>query len=195
MDVMPQVIQARYELGGYQQFCGSAEAEARKYRLHIGKSGRKWLVGDVPNSAEAIYVEGGPNSRGFAGRELTFPLVGGGEVKLKGPWHTNCDALLADTGIDVRDKTLSFCVIAKRRVQETIPPSNIYSKTVLLDILYMDKEPVLGPYSRPEIQVMAKAMAVKLGHSIYLHKETHGGGGCGPVDPGDDNRFVPMPEA
>lgn len=162
----------------YHMICASSEAESKKYHMYVGKSGRRWLVADVRNAGEYIYVEGGPNSRGFAGRTLRFELVDGGFVELQGPWCTEPEGLFKDTGIDVRDKFLTFCVIAKRR--RYIDKG---TRLVMVDILYKDDEPQLGPYGRPEIKALAKKFATELGHSVQYHYSTLGGGSTGPVDP------------
>ena len=104
-----------FVVGRQPIICGSAEAESRKYYKYVGKSGKIWLVADQEDAAANIYAEGGPNSDGFGGRTLTFQLVNGSEIKLKGPWHTNAQALFEETGIDVRDRHYTFVVISRRR--------------------------------------------------------------------------------
>ena len=91
--------------------CGSAVAEQNVYWLHVGKNGHRWLVADRPDCGSYVYVEGGPDSDGFGGRTLRFELVTGEVLELKGPWHSNSEALFAATGVDVRDKHLTFGVV------------------------------------------------------------------------------------
>lgn len=84
-----------------------------QYFKYLGKSGRLWLVTAQEDPAASVYVsnvdEGGPDyprERGFGSNLVTFGLVGGGEIKLKGPWHSNPESLFEDTGVDVRKKAL-----------------------------------------------------------------------------------------
>lgn len=179
----------RFVIGEYRQISASGEVAARKFHMVKGKSGKRWLYSAVDQDvASFVYVEGGPGSKGFGGRELRFELVEGGEVLLTGPWHSNADAMFHDTGIDVRDKMFSFCVIAKRRgrikfTRETAWGPREFTRDTLEDVLYRDEAPVLATFERPDIKEMAEWFADVLGHSVYLYKETRGGSSNGPVDP------------
>jgi len=110
----------------YRMQSGRYEAEIRKYKKLIGKSGRIWLVAIQDNPADNIYVSaasaenqpGYKGFRGFAGRTLTFELEDGDILELQGPWATNSDALFKDTGYDIRDKYLTFGVIGLSRKYE-----------------------------------------------------------------------------
>lgn len=153
--------------------CGSAEAESRKYHKYLGKNGRTYLVADQPDAGANVYVEGGPNSDGFGGRTLTFPLVEGGEIKLKGPWHTNSDDLFANTGIDVRDRHYTFVVISRDR------KSGKNYESIMVDVLYRDDEPRLGSFHRGD--ELARQWARELGGPVYLYSQSSGGSSCGQV--------------
>ena len=155
--------------------CGSAEAESRKYHKYVGKSGKVWLVADQPDAAANIYVEGGPNSDGFAGRTLTFPLVDGTEIKLKGPWHANSQLLFQDTGIDVRNRHYTFVVISRDR-----KPGKNY-ESIMVDVLYRDEEPQLGSFHRGD--VLARQWTRELGVPVYCYSQSKGGSSCGQVKP------------
>jgi hypothetical protein len=156
-----------YVIGRQPMRCGSAEAEERRYHKHIGKSGKIWLVADEEGAAAHVYVEGGPNSDGFGGRTLTFPLVDGTEVKLKGPWHANSDAMFADTGIDVRNQHFTSVCIS-----EGVEYGRNY-ETICRGALYRD-ENVLGSFHRPD--EIAREWARKLGHRVYMAAQSDGGG-------------------
>lgn len=195
----------RFVIGEYQQISASGEVAARKFHMVKGKSGMRWLYSAVDQDvASFVYVEGGPGSRGFGSRDIRFELVEGGAVLLTGPWHSNADAMFRDTGIDVRDKMFSFCVIAKRRgrikfIGETAFGPREITRDTLEDVLYMDKAPVLATFERPEIKEMAEWFADMLGHSVYLYKETRGGSSNGSVDPvnlvtGQRHPYVAPPE-
>lgn len=162
-----------YVIGRLPMVCGSAEAESRKYHKYLGKNGRTYLVADQPDAGANVYVEGGPNSDGFGGRTLTFPLVEGGEVKLKGPWHTNSGDLFANTGIDVRDKHYTFVVISRDR------KSGKNYESIMVDVLYRDDEPQLGSFHRGD--VLARQWAKEIGAPVFLYSQSSGGSSCGQV--------------
>jgi hypothetical protein len=155
-------------LRGYRMISGQGEAQSKKYFKHIGKSGKIWLIADQPNSADNIYVEGGPNSRGFGGSTLTFPLVEGGEINLKGPWHSNDSALFNDTGIDISDKHHVMIIIG----EDVKYGKN--NETIVHKVLFKDDEPVLGVFHRGD--VLGREWAQKLGKRVFVVDETTGGG-------------------
>ena len=188
----------QFVIGAYQQISASGEVASRKFHMVKGKSGMRWLYSAVDQDvASFVYVEGKSGSRGFGGRELRFALADGGEVSLTGPWHSNADAMFQDTGVDVRGKMFSFCVIAKRRgrikeVRDTAFGPREFTRDTLEGVLHQDEAPVLATFERPEIKEMAERFADELGHSVYLYKETRGGSSNGPVDPinlATDKRF------
>jgi hypothetical protein len=151
---------------------GQGEAQSRKYHKYIGNGGRIWLVADQENAAANIYVEGGPNSDGFGGATLTFPLVDGSEIKLKGPWHTNSGALYEATGVDVRDKHYTFVVISRRR------ESGEHYEMIMADVLYKDETPMLGPFDRGKS--IARGLLESTGlNSVALYSQSEGGSSCG----------------
>lgn len=155
--------------------CGSAEAESRRYHKHVGKSGKVWLVADQEDVAANVYVEGGPNSDGFGGRTLTFPLVDGTEIKLKGPWHANSEALFADTGVDVRDRVFTFVVISRDR------KSGENYESIMVDVLYKDDAPQLGSFHRGDL--LAREWAKEIDAPVFLYSQSSGGSSCGQVKP------------
>jgi hypothetical protein len=158
-----------------QMISGRGSAESRRYHKYLGRSGKTWLVADQPNAAANIYVEGGPNSDGFGGSTLTFSLVDGGEVKLKGPWHANSDSLFADTDIDVRDRHYTYVVIGRRR------ESGEHYESIIADVLYRDDEPQLGSFHRGD--ELARQWAREIGAQVFLYSESEGGSSHGPVQP------------
>jgi hypothetical protein len=164
-----------FVVGRLPMVCGSAEAESRRYHKYVGKSGKIWLVADQPDAAANVYVEGGPNSDGFGGRTLTFTLVDGTELKLKGPWHANSDSLFQDTGIDVRDKHYTFVVIIRGR------ESGKQYESIMMDVLYKDDEPQLGSFHRGDL--LAREWAQGLGAPVFLYSQSSGGSSCGQVKP------------
>ena len=163
--------------------CGSYEAEKRKYYLQITEEGNVWLIADQPNMADNVYFcSFDPKSQGFAGRTLHFELVDGDSIDLPAPWHGNPDALFSDTDIDIRDTHLTYVVIAKDRTQDK------NYNTVYKDVIYEDKEPILGQFNRGE--VMAKSIANKLGVTVYCYRQSCGGSSDGSVRPDEIKEVV-----
>jgi hypothetical protein len=160
----------------YSMICGSYDAEIRKYKLYVGKSGRRWLVAIQPNEADNVYVEGGPNSDGFAGSILSFTLESGEVISLKGPWHTNADSLFNDTGIDIRDKHLTFVVIGLDRTH-----TDRGYRTVIKDVIYKDKEPTIGAYYRGT--KIAMQLAKELNRPVMCYSKSENGSSSGLVYP------------
>lgn len=158
--------------------CGSANAESRVYKQLVGKSGRIWLVAVQPNEADNIYVSGGKNSQGFAGRTLAFKLEDGSTMKLQGPWHSNSAALLADTGYDIRDKYLTFGVIGLGREYGTA--LGLHPITIK-DVLHKDAQWVLGEYNR--ITVLAQVAANEIGKAVVYYMKSKGGTSSGFTEP------------
>lgn len=162
-------------------FSGSYEAENRKYRKIIGKSGRIWLYAIQDNPADNIYVSGGSNSEGFGGRTLSFTLEGGGKAELKGPWHTNSDDLYSNTGVDLRNKHLTFVVISKGR--QHVLTKNGW-KDVMIDVLYKDKQAIVGEFDRGK--KLAQSIANKLKQTIYCYSQSQGGSSNSPIEPKEE---------
>lgn len=161
----------------YRMICGSAEAEKRAYKKLIGKSGKTWLVAVQDNPADNVYVSGGKGSQGFAGRTLEFELEDGSIEKLVGPWHSNSDALFADTGYDVRDKYLTFGVIGLGREHR----NGCGGGVTITDVLYQDKDWVLGTFDR--VEKIAQKLANELGKTVMKFSKSRGGSSCGQVKP------------
>ncbi len=185
----PEIIRDEIVLRERPQICASAVAESVKYFVHKGKDGKRWLVGDVPNAAEYVYQEGGPNSQGFGGREIVFPLVEGGELRLKGPWSLGANELFEATGVDVRGTTPAWYAICMDRTYRPNPKANWMQDTVLIGVLFEDDR----AYSYNERQALgmghpqniAQAFADRLGHSVYMKWDTKSCGSMGPVNPTD----------
>jgi hypothetical protein len=160
----------------YRMICGSYEAEFRKYKMYIGKSGKRWLVAIQPNEADDIYVEGGPNSDGFAGRTLNFILESAEVVSLKGPWHTRADSLFQDTEIDLREKYLTFVVIGLDR-----GCTDVGYRTIIKDVIYKDEKPTIGEYYRGT--KIAMKLAKELNKPVMCYSKSTGGSYSGLVYP------------
>jgi hypothetical protein len=167
---VPEII--LFRIGG-PMISASGDASERKYRLLRGKSGKRWVVAVQEEAAENIYVDGGRGSEGMAGRTLTFELEGGGSVDFIGPWKTEAQSLLADTGFDVRGMYYFQCIIAtERKCGTTFHSPDEYS-----GILHYDPAPILNnPISPESIGEVAQAHANRLGVPVYYAWTTKGGG-------------------
>ena len=169
----------------YRMMSGSADAEKRVYKKLIGKSGRIWLVAIQDNPADNIYVSantiennpGYKGFRGFAGRTLTFELEDGSILELQGPWATNSDALLKDTGYDVRDKYLTFGVIGLGRKYE----NGCGGGVTITDVLYQDEGWTIGEFDR--VDKIAQKLANEIGKTVMKFSKSQGGSSCGQVKP------------
>jgi len=151
--------------------CASTEAESLRYEKHEDISGNIWLVAKQPNAGDNVYVYCRTNQEGFSGRTLAFELDTGEKLFLKGPWHTNSDALFVATGVDVRDKHLTFgCVAFERIGIET-----------MRDIIYIDSAPTIGPFDR--IKRMAQKIANEIDETVQYYVESQGGSSMGPMKP------------
>ena len=167
------IIGGNFTTPPYSMFSGIAEAASHKYYMYRDKSNRIWLVGDEPNAAEHIYVDGGKGSNGFGGRTMTFELVDGSTVDLIGPWHTNSGALLQAVGIDLRDKYFTWgCIGTDRHFSN--------GNSGISNLIYIDKEPVLGLYDR--IDTLAKQLSEERQECLFYYRQTLGGSTLGPVN-------------
>lgn len=109
------------------------------------------------------------NSEGCAGRTIPFRLEDGTDFMAQGPWHTNTDSLFKATGVDLRDKHLTFVVLGKNRTMD----KNM--RTVIEDVVYIDEKPTLGHYDR------YKTLITQHPEATHYYMESHGGSCSGPV--------------
>jgi len=86
------------------------------------------------------------HSDGFGGASLNFTLEDGTIYAAKGPWKT-LDRLLADTGIDLRDKFLTRCVVGTERDYDH-SKDKYYGQAVIRGVVHMEETPVLGKFER-----------------------------------------------
>ncbi len=168
----------KLELGGswtdgpYQMISGQGEAMSRAFKVATNKSGRRWLYNDDLRDAGAfVYVEGDPNSDGFGGATIPFKLVDGTTLPLKGPWHSNTEALFADCGIDLRNRHVTWGCIGTERDWKQ-------SRSVIKGLIYFDPEGgIEGPFNR--IESIAEAMARLHKAELAYFSGSHSGSSCG----------------
>lgn len=158
-------------------------SEKIPYKKVKGKSGKTWIYG---HNANHIFVEADKRElapdydgfKGFGGRTITFDMVDGTQESLKAPWQSNADALFYDTGVDLRNKHWSMCIISKGREPD---PYNLGHYGVAKDVIHLDKGPVLGEFHRGT--KLAMRIAKELGDKVYCFNFTSSGCGSGPVYP------------
>lgn len=167
-----KILKPRHNFAPYSMICGPYEAEKRRYKKYIGKSGRIFLVAIQEDSASNIYVFHplDHNSEGFGGRTLEFKLENDSIVKAKGPWHTNPDDLYNETGVDIRDKHFTRTVVGLGRDLGGIT-----------DVIYCESKPILGEFNRGN--KITQGLADKLDTVVYYYIITSGGSSNGPVKP------------
>jgi len=170
-----------YIIDRQPMLCGHSEAEERRYKKVIGKSGRIWLYAIQDNPADNIYVSGGKNSDGFGGRTLSFTLEDGTIEELKAPWHTNSDDLYSNTGVDLRDKHLTFVVVGKGRKTYRTRQGWVDK---IIEVLYQDEKPTIGEFDRGE--KLAQPIANKLKQTIYCYSQSQGGSSNSPIEPKEE---------
>ncbi len=170
------------EFKGQPMKSASHEAEKRQYHKHVGKSGETWLVADQQDCGSNIYVSD-PNPpqnsswAGFGGRTLHFDLVGGDTIDLTAPWSSNSEALFHDTGVDVRDRHMTYGAIGLKR---SYGPGS-YGSTTIEDVIYADEEPMIGTFDR--IGDMAQVLANERQVTLYYYKQSFGGSTSSQVKP------------
>jgi hypothetical protein len=138
------------------------------FNKHTGKSGSIWYVGDCEEKGAHVFCSTRDKS-GFGGGEIKFPLKDGAVDSIKGPWHSSCDSLFDDTGIDVRDKHFTMGIISKGRGFT----GNPYHYTIMKDVLYRDDKPILGDFHR--VTLLAMEISKKMDASVYCYNESRGG--------------------
>ncbi len=165
---------------------GQGEVQRMTFNKYFGDNGRTWYVGDTEEAANHVYVDThDPRSRGFGGSTLEFKLVDGTIDRVKGPWHSNADALYEETGVDVRDKHFTFIVISRTR-------DYIDGKTIMVDVIYQDDVPMLGNFYRGHY--VAQALMKKLGLTeVSLYSQSQGGSSCGTERIGHDKHGNKLP--
>ena len=143
------------------------------FGAHLGKSGNTWLVPAItvlPNRADHIYVTAYPDpektGKGFAGAIMHMPLLTGRDFILRGGWHSRADALLEDTGLDVRNSRLTYGAVGLHR-----------SGSWLVGLLHYDESPQLGYHDR--IPQLAQKLANERNESVFYSFLSAGGGASG----------------
>ncbi len=185
-----QVVKTEYCIDDEYRMV-SAFSEQQKIELwdyHVCDDGEIWFwpaVHREPGSkvhVGSIRV-GRKRSEGYGGQTLTF-LTKDGPIAIQGPWHANTEALYQKTGVDLRDKHLTFGVLAlDQRYDQR-------GGTVLIDVVHIDpNDGVVGRFQR--IDEMGQKLADELDRPIYYYSRSSGGSSQGPISPSnwDDKRI------
>jgi hypothetical protein len=168
-----EILEREFSFPNTGMICASYEAEIRRFKK-IEANGKVWLVALQENAAENVYVHDprDKNSQGFAGRTLTFQLEDGTEYAAKGPWQTSAGALFIATGYDVRDTHYTIGAIGLRKGESFMGVG---------DVVYLEKEPILGTFER--VNVIAQRIADELNTVVYCLSKSSGGSSVAPIKP------------
>ncbi len=156
------------------------QASVELWNYTIDAEGTHWFwPASHPEPGAMVHcgspVFAGKRSDGFGGATLTFNTADG-PIPIQGPWHSNTNALFERTGVDLRDKHLTYGVIGTGR--ESTPTHN----TVITGVVHADpKEGVLGTFDR--IKEKAQQLANEHEQPFYYYSKSRGGSSCGPVYP------------
>lgn len=179
MNRTPTIIQATYEFPPQPMTSSQGEAAGRSgYRLATGNDGWIWLY--APNDADpgnTIYAHNpaDANSQGMGGAWIEFKTGVAGIYRVKGPWKANSSRLFDDTGVDLRDKRLSFVVLSLDA------DLSRYPRVICRDVIHVDSAPMMGTFDRGKL--LAQRYADEYSIAIHCAVRTAGGGSYGYVKP------------
>lgn len=158
----------------YRMFSGAAEAAKFVYHKVVDAKGHVWLYpsnSDTPAEQVHFHDPKDIHSDGYGGSTLHFQLKDGSVYAAKGPWHTNADAMLKATGIDIRATHRTYGCVALKRVYRKDGIQEFHG------ILHADTEPVIGLFDR--LKNIAQTHADRLGHPVACYSESKGGSSSG----------------
>lgn len=159
---------------------GMHEAETKKFKK-IETERKVWYVSAQDNSADNVYVSikgEKPDGcfRGFGGATLKFALEDGTVDEVTGPWHSNTEALFNDTGLDIRDRHMTFGAVGKDRVYD-----DDHKRCFLSDVMFEDDDWVIGSFHR--IKDIAQKLADESGERVWYYSQSQGGSTTSWLDP------------
>ena len=174
----PEYLEGYFDEEEYRMISGIAEQQMHEY--HAWQSPTRpdiyWLwSATVVNSGDYVYTGSTEvHQEGFGGRNMEFPLVGGGSVILKGPWHAGSGGLFTATKgkIDLRDRHHTYGCIAEER--EPMPNRGHYShQQRYTKLVHKDEHWILGTFDR--IEALAEELTQSWGRPFYYYSKSHGG--------------------
>jgi len=86
------------------------EIQNKLFRSVVGKNGRTYFYNGNPTS---VWMDG--DQEGSGGRTISYEMMDGDTVSLKGPWNSNAKDLLEQTGIDLTKMSYSFGLVFRNR--------------------------------------------------------------------------------
>lgn len=165
----------------YRMISGRAEqASVKLWNYTKDADGVYWFwPAEHPEPGAMVHcgspIIAGRKSDGYGGAIMAFRTADG-NINIQGPWHSNTDALFERTGVDLRDKHLTYGVVGTGRDTTTD------FHTVITGVVHADpKDGVLGTFER--INVIAQELADREDRPFYYYRKSHGGSSCGPVYP------------
>jgi len=155
---------------------GFSEQGNNLYRKYKGLKST-WFVG-INDPANHIYYAPPPgsNSQGFGGATLTFKLEDGTEESVQGPWNSNSDSFLADTGVDFTDQHMTQGIVSLEHEY----PKDIREKDVYKSVIHFDEVPAIGTFNR--VMDIAQNYANEHNCRVYYAVKSRGGGSAGSVE-------------
>jgi hypothetical protein len=172
------VLKAEYTEKPYRMVSGQGTVYDRTYRKVQGNK-YTWYIPLVDNAAAGIHVDRhDPRSDGYGGSILEFKLEDGTVDKVKGPWHSNSDALYADTGVDLRGQYYTRVVLARNRVY-----SGMGLRGTFIDVFYFEEEPVKGVFNR-YIEIVQRFLDEnpEWDGMVFYHADSEGGSSSGGLE-------------
>ena len=163
---------------------GQAEAVNRRYHAIEYAPNNYWLYADEPAAADHVYVgcsDLDHKSEGFGGATLSFDLIDGSVLKLKGPWKASAKKMLRATGVDITDRYSSRGVIAFSKPTHDRNGGGYFGTDTYTDLVHLDEDWVIGDYDR--IDCLAQDIANETGRLTYFYAETQGGSHSGCREP------------
>ena len=108
----------------------------------VDDKGWVWYIPeDIDNKGDHIHVST-PNKNGYAGSTLQFTMNDGSVDKVVGPWHSNSESLLRNTGIDLKDTHYTRFIICENT---KLRGNSVLEEGVLYDtgwqLGYFDSQP------------------------------------------------------
>jgi hypothetical protein len=86
------------------------EYQKTLFNKAVGKNGKTYYYNGDPTK---VWVDG--DGEGMGGRTVSYELMEGGVDEVKGPWNTNSDDLLANTGVDLTQNHFTYGLVFSSR--------------------------------------------------------------------------------
>jgi len=126
-----------------------------------------YLWTEHPDAGDNIFC-GSTTKRedGFSGSTINFTLTDGSIVKLLGPWHTSSSHLLSATGVDLRNKHYTRCVVGLERKYN-------YPNSIIEHVIYEDVDWMISDLNRGDY--LAFRLMQEVNRRITYFNQSSGG--------------------